>query len=90
MPVAIYRREPMTDIAVLCDDVWDLPSQIAELEVWLVTAAEKISPGDYVADVGFKIRRSASGGGASLSPATMKVMAELGITLFLSEYPGKS
>ena len=64
--------------------------QISELEEWLKSEGKSLSKGDYVADVGFQWCRDAGGGGSALSPESMKVMGELGISLFLSEYPGFS
>ncbi len=89
MPINIYTydkdRKP---IAYLCDEDWSLAGQIPELETWLKENRSSISPGRYVADVGFMWRRDAGCGGPTLEPQSMKIMAELGIWLFLSEYPG--
>ncbi|WP_038167260.1 hypothetical protein [Verrucomicrobium sp. BvORR106] len=91
MPTTIYRRTPPgekhKDIASLCDDVWELPAQTFELEVWLSKNREKLEPADYVADIGYTPREGAMGGGAALSPEMLRTMADLGMWLFLSEYP---
>jgi len=47
----------------------------------------KIKKGKFIADVGFEIRKNARGGGTSLSPKMMRTMSDLGISLYLSEYP---
>lgn len=88
MPIKIYKlgEEPV-GIAWLCDDEWALPPQIAELERW-VQAKEEKEAVECVADVGFQWRRDADASGAALDAATLKKMGDLGITLFLSEYPG--
>jgi hypothetical protein len=95
MPIVIYSRKgppesPPPELAWLCDDEWTLPAQVYALEVWLRKHKRKIKKGSYVADIGFTVRKDASGGGSALSIEMMHTMAALGITLFLSEYPGVS
>lgn len=87
MPIKIYKLgEEPTGIAWLCNDEWALPPQIAELERWVQARQEK-EPVECAADIGFKWRREAAADGVSLDAATLKKMGDLGITLFLSEYP---
>lgn len=87
MPIVIYRtNKPTEKLASLCDDCWDLPTQVAELEKWLEENNHKISPDNYVADIGFTQREDAGGGGAAISPETMGIMAKAGMWLYLSEY----
>nr|WP_283103828.1 hypothetical protein [Shewanella gelidii] len=66
--------------------VWDLPTQIQELESWLFENSLNLPSSNYIADVGFSIRENACGGGAILSPKVMSIMGKLGIKLYLSEY----
>lgn len=91
MPVNIYRVTPEgqenESIAWLCDDNWRLPDQAAALEAWLTENRATLKPDQYIADIGFSVRADATGGGAAVSPRMMRSMADLGITLFLSEYP---
>ena len=88
MPIKITRSgKPEKEIAWLCGGEWALPTQVAALEAWL-KRKRKMKVGHYYADLGFMIRRDAAGGGSALTPAMMQKMAELGITLYLSEYPG--
>jgi hypothetical protein len=88
MPINIYPEDaPKKQVAWLCDDEWNLPAQVAALEAWL-KRKKKMKTRAYIADIGFKARRGACGGGSALSPEMMKKMADFGITLFLSEYPG--
>ncbi|QDV34140.1 hypothetical protein [Tautonia plasticadhaerens] len=91
MPVNIYRVTPEGQknepIAWLCDDDWRLLEQSEELEAWLAEQGPTLKPAHYVADIGFAPRRDAMGGGAALSPELMRMMADLGMYLFLSEYP---
>jgi hypothetical protein len=90
MPVNIYRVTPdgqeNEEIAWLCDDVWLLWPQIEALSAWLEHSTGTLQPAEYVADVGFCWRRDASAGGPVLEPVAMGRMAELGISLYLSEY----
>jgi hypothetical protein len=88
MPVKIYTADDSrTEIAWLCDDDWNLPAQVSALGAWLAQDTPNITKGRYIADIGFSVRSDATGGGAVLSPQMMRSMADLGITLFLSEYP---
>ena len=88
MPIKIYPRgEPAREVAWLCDGDWDLSSQASKLEAWLKRNKRKIKKGDYIADIGFSVEEDARGGGAALSPAMMRTLADIGIWLFLSQYP---
>ena len=88
MPIKIaHSMKPTAEIAWLCDGEWALPMQVEALEAWL-KRKRKLEPGDYYADIGFKIRKRAGGGGSVLTPALMRKMADLGISLYLSEYSG--
>lgn len=87
MPINIYKTNDGRDqIAWLCDDNWDISFQISELEKWLIENENLIEPAGYVADVGFEVRKEATGGGAVVSVVMMRIMADLGMELFLSEY----
>ena len=90
MPVKITRDTDtgFEEVAWLCGDEWELPSQLDALETWLMSMQGKLHPDSYVADVGFDIRSDASGGGAAVSAQTLRFMGELGMELHLSEYPG--
>lgn len=90
MPIVIYpSKSPRQSLAYLCDYSWELPEQVSALEEWLKVNRKKVEPGDYVADIGFMPRADAAGGGATISPESMRTMAQLGIWLFLSEYRGE-
>ncbi|HEV2805604.1 MAG TPA: hypothetical protein VGW57_11820 [Chthoniobacterales bacterium] len=87
MPISIYRDDDSrAEMAWLCDDDWDLPSQVVALRTWLTQSAPAVGTGPYIADIGFSVRANATAGGSALSPEMMRHMADLGITLFLSEY----
>ena len=88
MPINIYNEINNEKVGWLCDDVWDLPNQIDTFENWLRTKGKNLPKGSYVADIGFDIRKDASGGGAVINSESMGIMGELGISLYLSEYPG--
>lgn len=88
MPIRIDKNsdKEIEEIAWLCDDDWELPTQIYALELWLKEVGMTLEKGDYVVDVGYKPRQGASGGGAVLSVESMGIMASTGMALFLSEY----
>lgn len=75
------------EVAWLCDSNWRLPDQVSALEAWLNENKATLKTGRYGADVGFSVREDAFGGGAVISPEMMRTMADLGMSLFLSEYP---
>jgi hypothetical protein len=87
MPINIYSKKSTDKIAWLCDDIWDLPNQIEELENWLTKNCKTLPKADYVIDIGFNIRPEANGGGSVISSTLMKLMADKGFDLYLSEYP---
>jgi hypothetical protein len=90
MPVNIYKVvsgiEARINVAWLCDDEWLLGPQIDALTAWLANGSEALEPAEYVADVGFCWRRDASAGGPVLGPIAMRRMADLGMSVFFSEY----
>ena len=55
------------------------------MELWVTENQMTLNEGPYVADIGFSVRKNASGG-ATLSPSAMKLFAELKITIYFSEY----
>jgi hypothetical protein len=88
MPINIYCADDSRErVAWLCDDNWRLRDQAEVLEAWLIEKGGTLKPGRYIADIGFRPREDAMGGGAAISPKMMQAMADLGITLWLSEYP---
>lgn len=70
----------------MCDDEWELPCQIYELGEWLKANQHVIQKGKYVADVGFRIRKDATGGGAVISTEMIQILNDLGMEIYLSEY----
>ena len=72
----------------ICKGEWEMPKQVEALEAWLKENSTKLPKGNYVADIGFSPREGALGGGAILSPESMGIMATIGMSLYLSEYPG--
>jgi len=87
MPINIYTENSYESIAWLCDDIWDLPNQISELEKWLIENCKILPKADYVIDIGFDVRPNSTGGGAVISSKLMRLMADKGFDLYLSEYP---
>ena len=94
MPINIYRstsdEQESEKIAWLCDGEWELAPQIYALSLWLERSDMALPSAVYVADIGFCWRRDAASGGGVLEPTAMRRMADLGMSLFLSEYAGFS
>jgi hypothetical protein len=88
MPINIYDQEhqDLDPIAWLCDDEWELPGQVDELERWLKTNQQTLPKGKYVADIGFQIRPDATGGGGVISTEMIRILNNLGMEIYLSEY----
>jgi hypothetical protein len=74
------------EIAWLLNDNWRLPDQMKVFEAWLVDN-KSLPTGNYKADIGFSPRPDAFGGGGKVSLDSMKIMVQLGLELYLSEYP---
>ena len=89
MPINIYKQDSTDKLAWLCEDIWDLPNQISQLEDWLKNNSDNLVKSGYIIDIGFDIRPNATGGGAVISSEMMKIMNEKGFELFLSEYPNQ-
>ena len=87
MPIQIYR-DSFKEIGHLCEEDWELPGQVYALEKWLKTEGCKLPKGHYVADIGFCPREGATGGGGVINVKMMEIMVEIGMEVFLSEYPG--
>jgi len=92
MPVNIYRVMPDGQknerVAWLCAGEWRLTPQSEALTAWLRTEGLKLAPAEYVANIGFSWRRDACSGGPAFEPGTLRQMADLGMSLFISEYAG--
>jgi hypothetical protein len=88
MPINIYSQnsDDTDQVAWLCDDEWELPGQVDELERWLKANQHKLSRGKYVADIGFQIRKDATGGGGVISTEMIGILNDLGMEIYLSEY----
>lgn len=93
MPISIIDHtnsengEKGIRIEWLCDDEWEMPVQIKSLDQWLTNTGCKLPAGTYTADLGFSPRAGALGGGAVLTTKSMRIMVEIGMNLYLSEYP---
>ncbi|QQS42115.1 MAG: hypothetical protein IPM63_03995 [Acidobacteriota bacterium] len=92
MPVSIYRvtieGEEDEYLAWLCDDEWELAPQGGALSDWLEECSDELEPAQYVAAISVGWRRDAGGGGPEFGPETLRRMADLGMSLFISEYAG--
>jgi hypothetical protein len=89
MPINIYNEKNNEKLAWLCDEIWDLPQQVSELENWLESTGKDLPTGEYVADIGFGIRNDANGGGGVISKKMMDIMSQIGMEIYLSEYHKK-
>lgn len=92
MPVNIYIATAQggtqnSKVARLCKEEWDLLPQVDALRAWLEENSTRLEAKDYVADIGFSPRENASGGGPVLDPLTLRRAAEIGMSIYLSEYP---
>lgn len=67
MPINIDNQTNHEKLDWLCNDVWDIPNQIETLEKWVKTKGILQPKSSYVADIGFDIRKDATGGGAVLN-----------------------
>jgi hypothetical protein len=87
VPINIYINEKLrTSLAYLCKEDWTLPGQVSELEQWINMNASKFNGKEIVADIGFSVRKDASGGGAVLSPELMHKLSKSNVWVYLSEY----
>lgn len=89
MPIHLYTEKDRTSLKELHIEEWDLPTQLDKLEQWVLANRSLLINGPYVADVGFMVRKETSGGGAVLSPEAMKVMADVKMSIYFSEYAGQ-
>jgi hypothetical protein len=101
MPIVIYNNDvnrsdyvmpsekggEINRVCNLSENIWDLPTQIDDLEKWLKDEGKDLKPSKYVADIGFDIRPDACGGGVVLSSEAMKILGNIGMDVYFSEYP---
>ena len=95
VPVIIYRKFPeddrdVEDVAWLCGEEWELGPQVYALQEWLSASGRAMQPAEYVADIGFKWRRDGGSGGPVLEPPAMRIAADIGMSIYFSEYAGFS
>lgn len=90
MPTHIYSNHNWAEqIGSLSHDSWGIYDQLDALKIWLAEHPD-LPPGNYMADIGFMISPGATGGGAVLEPDMMRMLADLGMSLYFSEYSGES
>lgn len=87
MPINIYIQKTFEKVDGLCKEIWDLPTQIDALETWLDKNWKDLESNEYVADIGFDIRKDACGGGGVLSAKSMEIMGRIKMDVYFSEYP---
>ncbi len=83
----IKEGEKGITLGHLCENSWEMPEQIKALETWLKQNKGKLKKGHYSADIGYSPREGALGGGAVLTIESMEIMVNIGMKLYLSEYP---
>jgi hypothetical protein len=86
MPINIYEKDTFKTITILCDDDWDLSSQLDYLEKWIGNNLEMVSLVECVADIGFSIRKDASGGGGVLTKNCIGLLNQSRLEVYFSEY----
>ncbi|GAB3328581.1 hypothetical protein GCM10027429_03710 [Marivirga atlantica] len=86
MPIKIYVKNSAKELDWLCNDIWDLATQLDVLERWLTNKGQRLSHDEYVADIGFNSRSLSSGGGGVLSTNSMSIMSKIGMCIYFSEY----
>ena len=70
---------------------WRLREQVEALEAWLRENRLRLdSSCEWVADIGFCVRKDALGGGPPITKELMRMCLEANIEIFLSEYPGEA
>jgi hypothetical protein len=84
MPVYIYKDNKRIGECAVGE--WELPSQIDELEQWLKANHQSLPKGKYFADIGFQVRKGATGGGGVISIAMIEMLNDIGMEIYLSEY----
>lgn len=86
MPISIFDIKG-EKVAWLCNDDWQLPSQVYELEEWLKINVTRFPKSEYVADIGFVSRGEFGGGGAALTIECMDMLVSIGMEVWFTEYP---
>ena len=85
MPISIFESKG-EKVAWLCENDWELASQVDELEEWLKQNVEKLPKSQYVADIGYVSRKEASGGGGILTVRCMEMLISIEMEVWFSEY----
>jgi len=67
-------------------DEWELPKLFKEFENWLFANVDSIEAGEWIADIGFSPRESATGGGPIISTEIMASCLKIGMAIYISEY----
>jgi hypothetical protein len=72
---------------VICEDMWDLDTQLEALKSWFNhNPAYDFSLGEWIVDIGFEPRPSATVAGYTIPVELMRTLSSKGITLWLSDY----
>jgi hypothetical protein len=77
-------------VAWLCGEEWELGRQVDALQEWLSASGRAMRAAEYVANIGFQWRRDAGTGDPVLEPSAMRIAADIGLSIYFSEYAGFS
>ena len=92
MPCIIRKivEDRYENLVELAPGTWRLREQVEALEKWLDGHRQELDPAQcWVADIGFGVRKDATGGGPPISRRLMQMCLEANLVIFLSEYPGE-
>lgn len=84
--IIITNENSGKTIATLCEDIWDLPSQIEYLKEWLKKNINSLANENYIADIGFGIRPDACSGGGVLDHELIELISKARMEIYFSEY----
>jgi hypothetical protein len=92
--VIIIRKivnDSFENCVALTPDEWRLREQVDALTEWLTEHRTQLDQASrWVADIGFRIRKDAAGGGPPITRELMQMCLESNLEIWLSEYPGQS
>ena len=79
------------NFAEIAPNEWRLRELVESLEAWLRDNRSLLAAHhEWVADIGFSVRKDALGGGPPITLNLMKMCLEANLEIFLSEYQGEA
>jgi len=85
--INVKNGEYWEPIGYLCENDWEMSSQIEAFAKWLIQNRKILPKGYYAADLGFSSKKGALGGGCVITKEAMEAMLGIGLELYLTEYP---